>query len=79
MNNGATTDAIDCDSIDEISLSGRQGGAYAAREKAQRGLLYGRIAKPANVVADAEGLAHWQKCYRDLWQLKVAFEKKHNR
>jgi hypothetical protein len=30
-------------------------------------------------MADAEGFAHWQECYGDLWQLKVAFEKKHNR
>ena len=29
--------------------------------------------------ADRARLLHWQKCYGDLWELKLSFEKQHNR
>ena len=79
MNNRTTAHTVNRDSVDQVSLSSRKGSAYAAGEETEGRLLYGRITEPADVMADAEGITHWQKCYGDLWKVKVAFEKKYNR
>lgn len=79
MKDGTTTNPIDRDPIDQISLSGLQVSAYGSREEAHGKGLYRGIPEPSNILSDVQGLAHWKECYRDLWQLKIAFEEKHNR
>lgn len=79
MENRTTADAVNGDTVDQISLSAAQMGAYRSSKEAQCERLYGGVSEPADIHTDAERLAHWQKCYRDLWQLKLSFEKEHNR
>jgi hypothetical protein len=79
MKDRAATDAIDRNAIDEVRLSVDLPSAHGAREKAERIRLYPGVAKPTNVNPDATGFVHWQKCYGKLWELKLSFEKEHNR
>ena len=65
--------------VNEICLTELLSSTDAAGEKAQSELLNAGIAKPADLDPDAQRRAHWEKCYGELWQLKIAFEKEHNR
>ena len=79
MKDRTAANAMDSNAVDQVGFFGRLPGAHGAREEAQRGRLYGGVSQPANVAADTARLVHWQKCYGALWQLKLAFEKQHNR
>lgn len=79
MKNRPTADAINRNSVNEVRFSGRLTGADGASKEAQGVGLYIGEAHPANVDANAAGLAHWHQCYGALWKLKIAFEKEHNR
>lgn len=79
MKNRSTANAIDGDSINKISVPEFLPCTDVPREEAK---IIGSDcweAKPANLGANIDELAHWKKCYRDLWQLKIAFEKKNHR
>lgn len=79
MKNWPAADAIDGNSVDQVPLSGLLTGAESSSEEAERIRLYVRKSQPANVDADAVGLVRWRQAYGDLWKLKVAFEKEHDR
>lgn len=74
--NGATAHPVDCNTINEVSVSPFLMGADVAREETEGLRGNGREAKPANFSANVDELAHWEKCYRQLWKLKISFEKK---
>lgn len=48
-------------------------------EEAQGVHLNRRVSQTSNVDPDMAQLLHWQESYRDLWKVKLAFEKKYNR
>ena len=79
MKNRPPANTVDRDSVDEVRLSSGLVSTYGSSEKAEGVRFYNRVAKPANVSSDAAGLVRWQQCYGALWQLKIAFEKDHNR
>ena len=79
MKNWPAANTIDRNSVDEIRPTRDGSGAHGAREKAQQFLRQSGVAKPSNVGSDTAGLVQWQKRYGELWKLKIAFEKKHNR
>ena len=54
-------------------------GANDTGEEAQRIGFNSGKAKPPNFNTDAERLAHWEKCYGDLWKLQIAFAEKNYR
>ena len=79
MKNRTATNPINGNAINQVSSSGFLSGAHGSGEKA-KGLSFNLgIAEPANIGPDATGLVHWRQCYGALWELKLAFEKEHNR
>jgi hypothetical protein len=78
MEDRTTTNTVNSNAINEISLSSDLPSANSSSEKTQGVGLYDRIAKPTNVHSNFAGLAHWQECYGALWELKIAFQKQHN-
>lgn len=79
MENWATAYAVDGNAVDQVCLPVGLPSAYRPGEKAQGIRLNGRKAEPADIDPDSARLVHWQQCYGPLWQLKLAFEKQHNR
>ena len=79
MKDWPAADAIDGNAVDEVRLSGLLTGAKSTSEEAERIRLYVRKSQPSDVDADAIGLARWHESYGDLWKLKIAFEKEHDR
>ena len=79
MKHGAAGHTVDGDTIDQVHFSGFLPSAQRAGEEAKRIRLYSGISQPSNVDADSTRRVHWHECYGSLWQLKVAFEKEHNR
>lgn len=79
MKDRAPADAVNGNAVDEVRLSGLLPGAHSARKEAQHVGLYDRVTEPADIDADTARLLHWHKCYRELWELKAAFNKQHNR
>ena len=78
MEDRTTANAVNGNAINEVSLSSDLPSADSSSEKTQGVGLYGGIAKPTNVHPNFARLAHWQECYRALWELKIAFQKQHN-
>jgi hypothetical protein len=79
MKDRPAANTVDGNAVDQVRLPGGLSRTHGSSEKTEGAGLYGGIAKPPNVDADPTGHIHWQKCYRDLWELKVSFEKQHNR
>ena len=79
MKERTTTNAVNGNSIDQVGLSVRLSGTHGASEEAEGIRLNGRKAEPSDVEADRARLLHWQECYGALWELKLSFEKQHNR
>ena len=79
MNNGTAANAVYGDTVDQISLSVNQVGANRSGKETQGKGFYRWVAEQSDIKPDTKGLIHWQECYRDLWQLKLSFEKEHNR
>lgn len=78
MGHRAAARPVDGDTVDETRPSVGLSGAYGSGEETQGARLDGREPKPADIDPDRARLIHWQKCYRALWELKLAFEKQHN-
>ena len=79
MKNRATANAIDGDAINKVGVPKFLPCTDVPREEAKIMGSNCWEAKPANLGANIDELAHWKKCYGDLWQLKIAFEKKNYR
>jgi len=79
MKDRTSADPIDRNAVDKVRLPVQLSGAYGAGEKTEGIWLNAREAQPADLSSDRARLLHWQKCYGALWQLKVSFEKQHNR
>jgi hypothetical protein len=79
MEHRTAANPVDRHAVNEIGFSIRLSGAYGSREEAQGIRLDSREAKPSDIDPDAARLVHWQECYGQLWELKVSFEKQHNR
>jgi len=78
VDNRAATYPVDRHSINEVSVSELLPCANISREEAQVIGCDSRESKPPDFGANFDELSHWRKCYRDLWKLKIAFEKKNN-
>src|SRR3990172_2913731 len=68
MKNRSTADTVDGNTVNEVGLSKVLSGANDTGEEAQRIGFNSGKAKPPNFNTDAERLAHWEKCYGDLWK-----------
>ncbi len=79
MKDGATTNAVDCNAVNEVSIPVFLAGADIAGEETEVVRGDGGEPKPSNLGADVDGAAHWKKCYGALWDLKIAFEKQNYR
>lgn len=79
MKDRAAANPVDRDAVNQIGVTVRLSGAHRPSEKAQGIGLDAGISEPPDINSDPAGLAHWQECYGDLWELKLAFEKEHNR
>ena len=79
VQNRSTTDAIDSDTINKVGVSELLTGTDVARKEAKVVRSDGRETKPADLSADVNERAHWEKCYGALWKLKIDFEKKNYR
>lgn len=79
VQNGAAADAIDSDTINEISISEFLAGTDIPRKEAK--IMRGNRGetKPAHFRADVYERAHWKKCYGAFWKLKIDFEEKNYR
>jgi len=78
IEDGTTTDTVDRNTVNKISVSEFLPCADIAGEKTQSICLDIRKAEPSNFDPYSEGRAHWKECYGDLWKIKVAFEKKND-
>lgn len=79
MKNRSTTDTVNRDPVDQVSLSVGLSRADRPREKTKGVWLNSRKTKPADIKADTAGLIQWEKYYRGLWELKLALEANNNR
>jgi hypothetical protein len=79
MKNRTTANAINGDSVNEVRLSASLPGTYGSRKETESVLLNAGVPEPTNVGANAAGLGQWQKSYGDFWELKIAFDKEHDR
>ena len=76
MKDGTAADSIYRNAIDQIRAI-KSRAHVPGKEAKGRGLDRGE-SQPTNLSAEDERLVHWQKCYGDLWKLKLAFGKKHS-
>lgn len=77
MEHRAATDAVNRDAIHQIRSS--KAGANSSREKTERVWFNNGESDPSNVDSNAASRARWHECYGQFWELKIAFEKEHNR
>jgi hypothetical protein len=74
-----TTNPVDGNSVDKIGVPELLPSTDITGKKAQGVLLNVGETQPTHFDPYAEGRAHWEKCYGDLWKIKIAFEEKNNR
>ena len=79
MKDRAAADAINSYSVDKVRFGDHLMGTNRTSKETEGVWLNGWEAEPSNIGADSARLVHWRECYGDLWKLKVAFEKQHNR
>src|SRR4030042_4649845 len=70
INDGATTDAINSNTVNKVSLEIVSPCADSAGEKAQSPRLNGGVAKPRNLNADVETCVYRTGGYQVIWQIK---------
>ena len=71
-NNRATTDAIDCHTVDKVSMAGLSPRADNSREKTHRVTRDGGKSEPSDLRPDIEPGATWKQWYDRLWEFKFA-------
>ena len=79
MKNRPTAHAVDRDTVNQVGFSGFLPRTYGTGEKTERVGFNDGVAEPSDVNANSARRVHWHECYGELWKLKVAFEKEHNR
>ena len=79
MKDRAATDAVNGNSIDQVSFSVRLSSTHSAGEEAEGVRRNGRKTEPSDVEADRARRLHWQQSYGALREFKLRFEKQHNR
>jgi hypothetical protein len=75
---GTTTNAINSDTVNEISLSKVLPCADIPREETESIRFNSGESKPTDLVADAERRSEWEKFYNLAWELKYRLMKKYH-
>lgn len=79
MKNRTPADAINGDPVNQVGFRGGWSRADSSRKETEGFGGYRRESKPAHIDANVAGALQWHERYGDLWKLKIAFEKQHNR
>ena len=79
IKNGATTDSVNGNTVDEIRFPCFLSSTCIARKKAEIEGGDSRETNPPNLNSDRDNGISWEEWYKVLWKRKIAFEKKHYR
>ncbi len=79
MKHRAAANTVNSDTIDQVRFAVLLPRADRPSEETESVGLYTGEPQPSDVNSNAAGLVQWHQCYGDLWKLKIAFDKEHNR
>lgn len=76
--NGTSTHAVNCHTIQDVGAARVLTGTHVAREKAQRERFYGGESKPSHFATNVDRRFKWREGYKRLWELKLRLVKEDN-